>query len=97
MENQCNIISSQGNQDNISKHLDSDLTNDNQYKTRKHQLEKKHGLVSQHIGGLKNLNINDKQKTNTIVVKDDFARVKLADNNDVIDYEDKEDDDLVPG
>ena len=96
MENQCNIISSQGNQDNISKHLDSDLTNDNQYKTRKHQLEKKHGLVSQQIVSLKNVYTVDKQKTNTIMIKDNFATVELADNNDVIDYEDKEDDDLVP-
>ena len=97
MENQCNIISSQGNQDNISRHLDSNLTNNNRYKSQKDQFKKKHGLVSQHIGGLKNVNTNDKQKTNTIVVKDDFAVVKLAGNYDVIDYEDKEDDDLVPG
>ena len=97
MENQCNIISSQWNQDNISKHLDSDLTNNNRYKSRKDQFKKKHGLVSEHMGGLKNVNTDDKQKTNTIVVKDDFAGVKLAGNNDVIDYEDKEDDDLVLG
>ena len=95
MEILNNVISSQGNQDNPDSQLDSDLAIKSQYKFRKEQRENKYDSdLEQKINEKKIINTDSEQNRTTNETHDNYTRATLEDNNNAIDYEDKEDDDL---